>query len=173
MTCIVGIAHEDIVYIGGERAAADEVSVVPLAVPKVCKKGDWVYGYAGTFGIGQLMDMIKLPPAGEDPYITLRTVVVDKLKESISKYSRENDKDSDTVWLIGAGGRLFELHHADYSTIEVSTTAIGSGANLALGSLYTTQGWKSQEKRINVAINAAITYSPTCLGPVDLFSTFE
>jgi hypothetical protein len=170
VTCIAAIAHEGKVYIGGERAAADEVSIVPLSVPKVNVKGDWIYGYAGTYGIGQLMDLIKLPPAGDNPYLTLRTVVVDKLKDTISKYSRENDKESETVWLIGAGGRLFELHHSDYSTIEVSTTAIGSGANLALGSLYTTSDWKNQEKRLKTAIEAAITYSPTCQGPIDIFS---
>lgn len=169
MTCIAGIAHEGIVYIGGERSAADEVSITTLAVPKVYVKGDWIYGFAGSYGIGQLMDTIKLPPAGENPYITLRTTVVERLKVAITNYSREEMKDYDTSWLVGSGGRLFELHHSDYSVIEVHTTAIGSGANLALGSLYTTHDWKSQEKRLKTAIGAAITYSPTCQGPIDVF----
>jgi hypothetical protein len=170
MTCIAGIAHEGKVYIGGERAAADEVSIVPLAVPKVYVKGDWIYGYAGSYGIGQLFDTLKLPPAGENPYITLRTTIVERLKVAISNYSQEDIKDKDTVWLIGSGGRLFEFHHSDFSTIEITTTAIGSGANLALGSLYTTGEWKSQEKRLRVALEAAITYSPTCQGPIDIIS---
>lgn len=170
MTCIAGIAHDGVVYIGGERSAADEVSITTLAVPKVYVKGDWIYGFAGSYGIGQLLDMIKLPPAGENPYITLRTTVVERLKVAISNYSQEDIKDKDTVWLIGAGGRLFEFHHTDFSTIEITTTAIGSGANLALGSLYTTSDWKNQEKRLKTAIGAAITYSPTCQGPIDVFS---
>jgi len=170
MTCIAGIAHNGTVYIGGERSAADDVSITTLAVPKVCIKGDWIYGYAGSYGIGQLMDLVTLPPAGKNPYITLRTVVVERLKETISLYSREAEKDNDTCWLVGSGGRLFEFHHSDFSVIEVTTTAIGSGANLALGSLYTTQDWKNQDKRIHTAISAAITYSPTCQGPIDTFS---
>ncbi len=170
MTCIAGIAHEGKVYIGGERSAADDVSITTLAVPKVYVKGEWIYGFAGSYGIGQLLDTIKLPPAGENPYITLRTTVVERLKVSISNYSREEMKDYDTSWLVGCRGRLFEFHHSDYSVIEVSTTAIGSGANLALGSLYTTSDWKNQEKRLKVAIEAAITYSPTCQGPIDIFS---
>lgn len=170
MTCIAAIAHEGKVYMGGERSAADEVSITTLAVPKVYVKGDWIYGFAGSYGIGQLMDTIKLPPAGENPYITLRTTIVERLKVAISNYSQDDIKDKDTVWLIGSGGRLFEFHHSDYSTIEITTTAIGSGANIALGSLYTTEGWKSQEKRLNVALSAAITYSPTCQGPIDVFS---
>lgn len=155
---------------GGERAAADEVSITTLAVPKIYVKGDWIYGFAGSYGIGQLMDIIKLPPAGENPYITLRTTVVDRLKVAITNHSNDDMKDKDTCWLVGAGGRLFEFHHSDYSVIEVHTTAIGSGANLALGSLYTTQGWKSQGKRLTTALEAAITYSPTCQGPIDIFS---
>ena len=170
MTCIAGIAHEGKVYIAGERSAADEVSITTLSVPKVNVKGDWIYGYAGSYGIGQLMDMIKLPPAGENPYITLRTTIVERLKVGISNYSQDDIKDKDTVWLIGSGGRLFEFHHSDYSTIEIDTTAIGSGANLALGSLYTTRDWKSQAKRLTTALGAAITYSPTCQGPIDIFS---
>lgn len=170
MTCIVGIAHEGVVYIGGERAAADEVSITTLAVPKVYVKGDWIYGFAGSYGVGQLMDMLTLPPAGENPYITLRTTIVERLKESVSLYSKDEGKDNDTSWLVGSGGRLFEFHHSDYSVIEVDTTAIGSGANLALGSLYTTRDWKSQEKRLATALGAAITYSPTCQGPIDTFS---
>jgi hypothetical protein len=49
--------------------------------------------------------------------------------------------------------------------------SIGSGASIAMGSLYTTQSWKSAEKRAYTAVSAAIELSPTCQGPIDILST--
>ena len=116
MTCIAGIVHEGIVYIGGERGTSDNDVIISMATPKVRQRGDWVYGYAGSIGIGQLLDITPLPVLedNDDVFFVLRTVVVEELKDIIDKYS-EPQSDKDTSWLIGAKGRLFEINHTDWS----------------------------------------------------------
>ena len=168
MTCIVGIAYDNNVYIGGERGASDDHVILPMSAPKVHQRGDWVYGYAGTIGIGQLLDITPLPVIGKDDdvFFILRTTVVEELKDIIDKYS-EPQSERDTSWLIGARGRLFEVNHTDWSAVEVHHTAIGSGGTYALGSLYTSIDNEPIE-RVALAIGSAIAYSPTCQGPIDI-----
>lgn len=169
MTCIVGIAHDNKVYIGGERSAADEVSILPLVNPKVGRNADIIYGYCGTIGIGQLIDIIHLPPIGDkNPYLYIRTQVVKELKKAIDSYSREGN-EYDTTWLIGCQGHLYEVSQEDWSVIEIKETAVGSGGSYALGSLHSTLDLIDLPLyRIDTALQAAIHYSPTCLGPIDM-----
>ena len=171
MTCIVAIAHEDKVYIGGERGASDDSTIVSLAQPKVKVKGDWIYGYAGSLGNGQLFDLLDLPAVGEDddPYRIIRIDIVEDLKSIIESYGSDKDENA-TDFLIGCKGRLFEMSTEDWGVVEVSEVAIGSGGSYALGSLHTTSQFEvaTPYYRIEQALNAAITYSPTCQGPIDI-----
>ena len=170
MTCIVGIAKDDVVYIGGERASSDGNTLITLTRPKVQRCGDYLIGYAGSQGIGQLAQMIDLPP-GNSKNIekVLRTTFIKSLKSAIEEYGNASTvDDNSTDWLIGVQGRLFEISSEDWQVGEYSYSSIGSGNNIALGSLHTTQNWKDQEKRIHVALDAAITLSPTCQGPMDI-----
>lgn len=173
MTCIVGIAKEDKVYIGGERAASDGSIVISSSRPKVGVSGDWIYGFAGSYGTGQLIELITLPKVlkNDDPYMTLRLVIVEELKRLYESYGRDLE-DNAADWLIGCKGRLFELSSGDWGVIEINESAIGSGNNFALGSLHTTRQYEvaSPIYRIEQALNAAIELSPTCLGPVDIMS---
>ena len=169
MTCIVGIAYKDKVYIGGDRGASDGSSIVSLAAPKVYIRDEWIFGYAGSMGIGQIMQIINIPLLSEDddPFLILRMDVVDAFKSMMDIQGITINEDSDTDFLIGCRGRLFEFSPADWSVAEVAETAIGSGGNFALGSLYSSID-KSPIERIGLAIGAAITYSPTCQGPMDI-----
>lgn len=173
MTCIIGIAKESVVYIGGERAASDSDVVLSTCRPKVGVKGDWAYGFSGSYGTGQLIELITLPKVlkNDDPYTVLRLVVVEELKKHYETLGRDIE-DNAADWLIGCKGRLFELSSGDWGVIEVHESAIGSGNNIALGSLHTTKQFEVAlpTYRIEQALNAAIELSPTCLGPVDIVS---
>ncbi len=71
---------------------------------------------------------------------------------------------------MGVDGRLFEISSEDWHISEFEYTSIGSGSPIALGSLHTTRSWKDQEKRIRYALQAAVCISPTCLGPIDIYT---
>ena len=173
MTCIVGIAKDDVVYIGGDRAASDGNVIIPTRRPKVGIRGDWIYGFAGSYGTGQLIELIDLPKVlkNEDPYTILRMEVIEELKRLYDTYGRDQE-DNAADWLIGCKGRLFELSSGDWGVIELEETSLGSGNSFALGSLHTTKQFEvaSPIYRIDQALNAAIELSTTCLGPVDILS---
>lgn len=173
MTCIVGLVKDDVVYIGGERSASDSDVILTSLRPKVGVKGDWVYGFAGAYGTGQLIELITLPKVlkNDDPYNVLRLVVVQELKKHYDTLGRDSE-DNSADWLIGCKGRLFELSSGDWGLIEINQSSIGSGNTIALGSLHTTAQFEvaTPEMRIQWALDAAIDLSPTCLGPVDIVS---
>lgn len=171
MTCIVGIAKDGTVYIGGERAASDGSTLLPLNRPKVKQCGDYLIGFAGSLGIGELAHFIDLPPITNNIEKTLRTSFVKNLKDAIEEYGNASHlEDNSTDWLVGVNGRLFEISSEDWSVCEFSESAIGSGNNIALGSLYTTRNWNDQERRIRISLQAAVEISPSCSGPIDIYS---
>ena len=85
MTCIVGIAKDGMVYIGGERGASDGSSIVSLDTPKIYIRGEWIFGYAGSMGIGQIMQIIDIPilEDDDDPFMVLRIDIVDLFKSMV------------------------------------------------------------------------------------------
>lgn len=169
MTCIVGLTHEGYVYMGGDRGASDGDSIISMKNPKVESKGNWVYGYAGTIGIGQLLSFIDLPAEVENPFAYIRLELVELLKDSIETFTNPTT-EHDTSWLIGYKDRLFELSAADWGVLELDYTSIGSGSQYALGSLYTSID-EDPIYRIGLSLGAAIQYSPTCQAPIDVVST--
>jgi ATP-dependent protease HslVU (ClpYQ) peptidase subunit len=170
VTCIAGLVDNNIIYIGGDRGISDDSSIMSMLQPKVIIKGDWIYGYAGSLGNGQLFDFIDLPDVKkkDDVYKILRMDVVENYKSILDTHGSSKDDDS-TDFVIGCLGRLFEFNTDDWGVAEITEVSIGSGGNFALGSLYSTIG-NDPIERIGLAIGAAITYSPTCQGPIDILS---
>jgi ATP-dependent protease HslVU (ClpYQ) peptidase subunit len=74
--------------------------------------------------------------------------------------------------IICIRGKIYEHSAGDMSLTqyEQDYLAMGSGADLAMGSLYATQKQKDGRKRVMQAVNAAITHSPSCKGPIDILS---
>jgi hypothetical protein len=175
MTCIVGIAHEGKVYMGSERGAGASGVIVSTLQSKVSINHDFLVGYSGSgFGVGQLATLAEYPADGENLELTLRTIFCKSMSRLINKYGGVENGSHDL--LLGGYGRLFEVYTDDWGIIEISESAVGSGDSYALGSLYTT-GIAIDElppytpdMRILLALQAAITYSPTCQGPIDMFS---
>ena len=171
MTCIVGVSDGKNVYIGADRGASDDDSIISLDTPKVYRNNNWIFGFSGSLGTGQLMQCITLPIVkdNEDVFVILRTKVVSLLKNAIDIYGTESS-DHAADFLIGCKGRLFEMSTEDWGVVEVNEVSIGSGGAFALGSLYSTKHYSNTRDRIELALGSAITYSPTCQGPIDIIS---
>lgn len=170
MTILVGITDGKNVYIGADRAASDEQTIITMCRPKVGVQGKWIYAYAGSVGTGQLIEFVNFPAIDKkaDVYKILRLDIVKQLKNLVSD-NGDDDDDNGAEFLIGANGRLFEFSSSDWGVVEVTETCAGSGNQISLGSLYTTYTLDiSIEDRIKVALESAIEYSPTCQGPVDI-----
>jgi len=172
MTVIVGISTDTHVYIGGDRGVSDNDVILSMSRPKISKVDGWVFGYAGTLGTGQLLEFIEFPKMtkASDPYKVLRLDIVEQLKKMYDHFGRDIE-DNGTDWLIGYENRLFELSSGDWSVLEIQESAIGTGNNFALGSLYATRNWRDTKKRVQKSIEAAIHYSPSCSDPIDIYNT--
>ena len=170
MTILVGIADGKNVYIGADRAASDDSTIITMCRPKVGVDNKWIYAYAGSVGTGQLLEFVEFPTLDKkaDVYKVLRLNIVKQLKTLVSEHGNDGE-DNGAEFLIGANGRLFEFSTSDWGVVEVSETCAGSGNQISLGSLYTTYTLDMDiEERIKYALEAAIEYSPTCQGPVDI-----
>ena len=170
MTCIAAIVERNVIYMGGERAVSDDTSMMSMVQPKVSIRGEWIYGYAGSLGNGQLFDFVDLPvlKKNDDIYGVLRMDIVDSYKSILDTHGSIKD-DNETDFIIGCRGRLFEFNTGDWGVAEVTECSIGSGGSFALGSLYTSID-KDPMDRIEIALLSAIAYSPTCQGPIDILS---
>jgi ATP-dependent protease HslVU (ClpYQ) peptidase subunit len=170
MTCIVGIAKEGTVYIGADRGVSDDYTILTSVTPKVFVKGEWIFAYSGSLGTGQLMQFISFPEVeDQDPFLLLRLDIMEALKGSIEAFGNPVPEHA-AEFLIGCKGRLFEFSTEDWNVLELTETALGSGGSFALGSLHTTSQYEMALPiyRIECALNAAITLSPSCQGPMDV-----
>lgn len=170
MTILVGISDGKNVYIGADRAASDGDTIITMSRPKVGVSNKWIYAYSGSVGTGQLIEFIEFPVIDRkaDVYRLLRKDIIKQLKTLIAE-DGDDDKENHASFLIGANGKLFEFSSSDWGVVEVSETAAGSGNQISLGSLYTTYTLDiTIKERVGLALEAAIEYSPTCQGPVDI-----
>lgn len=171
MTCIVGMSNGDNVYIGGDRGISNNDNILSLCRPKVAKNGEYIIGYAGSQGVGQLAHIMTTPVIGKDIEKTLRTSFIKSLKTIIDEFGPSNltESENHTDFLVGCKGRLFEISTNDWSVSELEYSAVGSGSNIALGSLYTTSLYDlSIKERVQIALDSAIALSPTCQAPIDI-----
>ena len=171
MTCIVAIAYEDKVYIGGERGYSDNDIITCSLAPKVFDKTFYVIGYAGNTGIGQSIAYTFDAPTMKinvDVYRYVYNLFIPAMKDHL-KDQLSDKEDNQTSFILGIRGKVFEIDTADFQCVEYSELAIGSGAGYAYGSLHTTYNYDIPiVDRITIALDAAITYSPTCQGPIDI-----
>ena len=168
MTCIVAIADGDNVYMCADRGISDDDVITSMAVPKIKQNGQYLIGYSDSPGTGQLVQYLTLPTAPTknlDKF--MRTTFVSALRKALIETGVDLKEGAHASLLMGIHGQLFALDTSDWQVIPCEYMAIGSGSSIAMGSLYTTQTWKSAEKRAYTAVSAAIELSPSCKGPID------
>jgi hypothetical protein len=172
MTVIAGLVHEGKVYMGGDRGMSDKGFIGSMASPKVAKVGPLLIGYSASQGTGLLAHLTTYPePNYKNLLGWLRVDFCDVLQKSADLFKIDiNTEDNGADMLVGVGGRLFEVTTLDWSVTEYDQIATGDGYAYALGSLYSTRDWDSPRARVRDAIKAAVKYSPSCQGPVDVLS---
>lgn len=168
MTVIVGSVSHNRIYMASDRGASDNDTIISLHHPKITIRDGWIFGYSGGIGNGQLLEIMDLPIPEGDIYTLIRKEIVSDLKSSIDELGND-DPDHVADFLIGANGRLFEMTTQGWGVTEIKEGAVGSGASLSLGSLHTTSSYvMDPAERLKIAVSAAIHYSPTCQGPIDI-----
>lgn len=171
MTCIVGLVHNDKVYIGGDSAGISNRDITVQKGPKVFKTKDFLIGYTSSFRMGQLLRYKFEPPQyspDEDIVEYMVTAFIDAVRECFKDggYARqESGEEYGGYFLVGYKGRLFHIA-ADYQVGEslCGYTATGCGEDYAKGSLFSSVG-KDPDERVYIALSAASYFSTDVCGP--------
>jgi ATP-dependent protease HslVU (ClpYQ) peptidase subunit len=171
MTCIVGVAHEGRVYIGGDSAGVGGYSLTVRADRKVFRNGDFVMGFTSSFRMGQLLHHAFNPPKRHPDTDIDKFMVTDFINavrdclKSGGYAEKHNDAERGGVFLVGYKGRLFRIDN-DYQVGEAADgfDAVGCGEEIAQGAMYANKAGKP-EQRLRMALEAAERFSAGVRGP--------
>lgn len=165
MTCIVGLLHDDSVYIGGDSAGVAGYGLTVRADEKVFINGDFIMGFTSSFRMGQLL-RYSLKPPKYHPDIDLTeymvTAFVNAVRECLKTggyAEKKEEKEKAGTFLVGFRGKLFKID-SDYQVgiPSQSFDACGCGEDIALGSMYSNSSLLPIE-RITQALEAAEQFS--------------
>jgi hypothetical protein len=166
MSTVVGIVKNGKVWMGADSyATTSDGERRRIVCNKIFTNGPYLIGYIGSVRTGQVIK----PPWFDPPQDVFD--FPDAMMEQFGKKGclAVNQEDQTSIllsnFLIATPlGKLYELL-VDFQMNEIKDfTAIGSGSAHALGSLYTSQKWVSQRKRIMTALKVASVYD-TSTGP--------
>jgi ATP-dependent protease HslVU (ClpYQ) peptidase subunit len=171
MTCIVGLACEGMVTIGGDSAGVGGLDLRVRADRKVFRNGDAVFGFTSSFRMGQLLEhALVMPKHYPDTMLSkfMATTVVDAVRACLKTggYATVlNGVDAGGSFLVGLEGRLFTIE-GDFQVGESvhPFAAVGCGEHYALGVMLVNQHLGPTE-RVLQALGAAAEFSAGVRGP--------
>lgn len=172
MTVIVGLVDQGNVYIGGDSAGIAGLSLSIRDDEKIFKNGCFIMGFTSSFRMGQLLRYKFSPPAQTIHQDDMQYMVTDFIDAARKCFAMNGFGDKDATeggtFIVGYKGKLYTIQ-TDYQVACHSDNydAVGCGADIALGSLYSTKHMKnmSPEDRITLALQAAATYSAGVSAP--------
>lgn len=174
MTLIVGLVHEQQVYLAADSCGSNGHTYSLNAQPKLFVTGKFRGGYTSSFRMGQLLTFSFQPAArteGQELMAYLVGPVVDSIRGCLKNggYARcDSGEESGGTFLLSTEGRLFTVQ-GDYSVLENSAgyAACGSGTDYALASLHTTGQLPNLPplERLHLALQAAERHVTTVRGP--------
>ena len=167
MSCIVGIVDKKTVYLGCDGiASTDDGDKHPINAVKIFRRGSYLFGFAGSIRTGQIIQRssYKLPKN----IWGWPDIIREQITEKGAMISSEGQVQIQaTNFIIAHKGKLYELL-SDFQINEVNNegyTAIGAGAPIALGSLFTSKDFDfTPEQKVYLALNAAAKFLSSC-GP--------
>lgn len=171
MTCVVGLIHDGQIWLGADSAGVAGLGLEIRADEKVFEHSGFVFGFTTSFRMGQILRYAFSPPKCET-WDVRRYMSTDFIRACRKAFDdegfggkRTNGEAQGGTFIVGHAGQLFVIH-GDYQVAVPSApfAAVGCGEDLALGSLFSTQG-EAPEDRIRCALGAAERYSAGVRAP--------
>lgn len=143
MTCVIGYQTDDTVYIGADSAGTDGYGSQTLrADTKVFKNGPLLFGFCGSYRMGQLLRFKFTPtpqPEGMDDYEYMVKHFIEDARKCLKAGGFtwvEKNTETGGDFLVGYKNKLFHVEE-DFQ-VGISSddyVAIGSGTDLAMGAM--------------------------------------
>ncbi len=181
MTCIAGIVKDGVVWIGGDSCGSNTRLNTIRRDGKVFETGEFIIGYTSSYRMGQLLQYSFHVPKQrleESDYQYMTTRFIDSVRDCFKAggYMRvNNSEESGGKFLVGYRGNLYEVD-SDYQVgiPDCGYSAVGSGDEVALGSLYSSDGeGRSPRERIILALEAAEYLTPYVKAPFHVMCSGE
>ena len=178
MTAIAGIVEDGKVFMGGDSAGVGGYSLQTRSDPKVFINGEFIFGGCGSFRMSQLLEYefsAPTPREGEGGMAHMVKRFIPAIKSTLKSggfQETRNEQDNGGTFLVGYRGELYCIYD-DYQVARVSQSyhACGCGDDLILGSLHATDQYEIDPiERINIALDAASTFSAGVRGPYSILS---
>lgn len=180
MTAIVGITDGKTVVIAGDSAGVGGGVTQPRLDAKVFTNGPYVIGHTSSFRMGQILRYAFEAPAPPDDeeglHAFMCTDFINGVRQGLKEggwASKNDEQEEGGSFLIGVRGRLFEIGE-DYQVGELADgyTAVGCGAEIALGALHATHNaGLSLRARAIAALEAAAHFSTGVRPPFTVVET--
>lgn len=164
MTCIVGIKHNKKIYLGGDSAMTNQVGQQSLsAESKVFTNGKVAFGICGSPKLMNPLRLMKIPSRklGQDVREFVAKFLVPAIETALKEggcvtESPEHGSIFEGAILIGFAGILYRME-SNFQLISDAHgfDSIGSGADIAVGSLHATKRGMKPRPRILAALEAA------------------
>ena len=175
MTVGVGVVEDGVVYLGYDSMTSNNWIAHNSVTKRPIQKGEMTILVSGSSRAAQLMQYRFDPPEqhkamSDEEYMVMN--VVDEIRRVFHEgghASVENEQESSGAeMLIGYHGHLY-IVQTDFQVLETHDdyAAIGSGQEVALGSLHSTTS-ASPKKRLRLALEAAAYHTPFVRGPFQI-----
>lgn len=171
MTCIVGVSDGERVYMGADSLGSTAWTGDVFRTPKLFKRGPFLLGCCGDYRYTQLLMHAWDPPRpGKNIDKFVATELVDSIWHTLEAggalHKSKGVGTTGGMCLLAYHGRVWRLED-NFGVIEPESgfTAMGSGEDLAMGSLHTTRGDRPK-RRVRAALEAASAYDIHVGGPL-------
>lgn len=161
MTCVIGVVHDERVYIGVDSASVQGWVRRTTNLRKVFRRGPFLIGYTTSFRMGQLLEHHLEVPRQQDGEADM-TYMVTKFVENARALLKdkgfskiESNAETGGQFLVGYRGKLYSIQN-DFQVGEMSDglDAIGSGGDFALGAMKALEDLPPK-RRIKKALQIA------------------
>jgi len=183
VTCIVGVKDKETgrVVIGGDSAGVAGWDLRVRADHKVFTHGPFVFGFMGSFRVGQLLRYVFQPPEhpeGMDDFEYMVTRFVEAVRKVLTAggVARKDDNvETGGFFMVGYRGRLYTVE-SDYQVTENldGYAAMGCADQVAMGALFAIDNQRMDaHKRVSLALYAAERFSAGVRSPFHVVTAGE
>lgn len=177
MTCIVGLENNGTVWMGGDSAGtAGNMHQRVRRDKKVFVRGEFIFGFCGSFRMGQLLQhnlVLPSPQEGNDDVSYMVNEFVSSVRTCLEEENKSLSEDEKLTpyFLVGYRGKLYNIQ-SDYQVgqAEDGFDAVGSGADIAMGAMYASRGGKNCKKRLLQALEASSRNNAAVRPPFTIMS---
>lgn len=183
MTAIVGLIHDEKVYIGGDSMTQHAGMAHISAAPKIISHQGMLIGTAGSPRYSQIiqhhMAGLRKPTPAEpmQHYLAFEFIPALRLALKENGFSKTDEGQENSEYsaaIIGYRGQLYRIE-CEFSVLQWTRAfdAIGCAGSIALGAMAALSSRLSPEKRITRALEIAAEFDPYVRPPFVIRNTGE